>query len=282
MKIQLQPSKDSIDNIKKYFDDQLYQLDNLLTQLNQYFPKKQKELIEEEKRLESISLIKNIEQYLMNVENNITNIERQQQAERYSANVISSLIATETIIKSWLTISEKSFKLGGETLNVLTKGLTDMIAEIPKGLTNSLLEFFNSILYKIITNPSGWIILSIPLFTFFIYFGGIMRVIRIINKGTDKIMTITYGGFVFVYKIVQTPFGYIFKLIRSFIVSEKSEIDELSEALENLNIGGRNVKKIRKTRKNIKNKTKKIKNKKNRIYTKNKNKHKNKKRSHKR
>lgn len=272
--VQMQPSPDSINDIQRYFNVQLNNLNKLIIQLNELFPQDIKK-IEEEKLVTQAQFELNLaKQQLYNLQSNATNIIRQQTAERYSANLASSWIAVESYVKGWVNISQNSIRITGSSLGILTKELTDAVGEIPKALTDSTLQLFNSILWKLLQNPSGWIFLSIPLFIFLLYFGRMTGIIKTFTWGGYKCMSITYGGFVFVYKLIKTPFGYLFKkenvlIIQQEVIDSDKELDELTGSLSSLRIGG-NKRKNKKTRKNKKRKTRKLKIKHKKYYTKHK------------
>ena len=76
--------------------------------------------------------------------------------------------------------------------------------------------------------------------------------------------TIVVGGFMFIYKLIQTPFGFIYKHIATLYVVPKNvpQIEEdtgLEGAFERMSIRGGKNKKHKKTRKNKKRKTRKLK-----------------------
>jgi len=281
--IQMQPSPNSINDIKVYFDEQLNKLNDLIIKLGEMYPKeteqrtKEKEQITEKLKAtkETIEL-KVLEQNYLDLQTNATNIINQRSAERYAINMASSWTATETYIKSWVKLGKSGIELTGTSLGQLTKELSNALGEIPKGLIDSSLQLFNSILWKLLTNPSGWICLSLPLFMFFIYFGYTAGLIRTFTYGGKKVLTIVYGGFVFIYTLIKTPFGYLFKKENVLLqiepqvkpqqissINQPDELDDLSSSFSSLNISNRGRGGKRKILTNKKLKTKK--------YNKNKN-----------
>jgi hypothetical protein len=217
MNIQIQPSKNTVNEIQNYFNDQMNRLQELNRQLNEMYPKDKELLLKEKKIFEERIEVEIIKQQILDFQSNATNIIKQKSAERYASDLASSWIAAETYIKSWVNISENSLKLTGSSLGILTKEISDVIGQIPKALIDSNLELFNSILFKLLTNPSGWIFLSLPLFIFLFYFGYVAGIISTFTWSGRKFITIVYGGFVFVYELIKTPFGYLFKQEKVFI-----------------------------------------------------------------
>lgn len=221
MNLQIQPSLNTIDQIKSFFDGQLVELNDLLNKLNTFFPKQKEELGREKELIEAEMEIKKMEQTILDIKQNTTNIIEQRQAERYSNELNNAWTVTETYFKGWLNISNNAIKLTGEsvktTLGGLTREISDVVTVIPKEIINSNLQFLNSILLQLFMNPSGWLIMSVPLFMFSIYFGNLTGLIRTFTWGGRKILTITFGGFVFVYALTQRTAGYIFKLVKVFV-----------------------------------------------------------------
>jgi hypothetical protein len=90
-------------------------------------------------------------------------------------------------------------------------------------------------------------------------FGGVIGTIKIFKKGGEWFLAIIWGGIVFVYKLIKTPFGYIYKQIATIYVPNQNDA---------LNPNGNNVLQIedlppnggnrRKTRKHKKKRTNKL------------------------
>ena len=76
--------------------------------------------------------------------------------------------------------------------------------------------------------------------------------VRIFIDGTNQVITIVFGGLAFVYRIITTPFGYIFKPIGTFFIRGNN-----ANELVNFEGRGGRKRKTRKTDKNKKNKTRK-------------------------
>jgi hypothetical protein len=143
-----------------------------------------------------------------------------------------------------------------------TESLSDVISAGPFSIIDSGLKFLRKILYRIMTEPSLYIILICGLLAMEITIGGVRGRIRIFfNAAKQLIITIVVGPFVLVYKGIKTPFGWIFKQISTLYTQNpqrtitQSEEDAVQGLLALGRRGGR-----RKTRKNKnkKNKTRKI------------------------
>jgi hypothetical protein len=126
-----------------------------------------------------------------------------------------------------------------------------------------------------LTEPSVYILLVCGLLAFEFIIGGIKGKIKMFINAANKIMiTIVVGPFILVYRVIKTPFGYVFKQISTLYVDRKnnqkySELeDEAVQGLLALSKRG-GIK-----RKTNKNKNKKNKTKKNRRYKKHNTRHK--------
>ncbi len=223
MKLQLQPSKNTINEVKVYFDDQMNELNLLLMKLNEIFPKQREKIQQEMEIVEADIELKTLEQNLLDIKSNADDIIRQRSAERYAVDMASSWMAIETYTKSWVTIGENLIKLTGESLGTTLGGLTreilNVASKVPKEMVSSGLSFLNNVLYQLISNPSGFLILSAPLFIGLLYLGQLLNFIKIFTWGGQKFMLIIWGGFVMTYKFVATPFGYMLELVKTCVIT---------------------------------------------------------------
>ena len=138
-------------------------------------------------------------------------------------------------------------------------------------LLRLVLKFGNNFLYELLASPSGWIIVIGGLFTLTFMFGGIIGKIKIFKKGGEMFLAISWGGILFVYKLIKTPFGYVYRQIATMFVNDAPGIvPQIQDAdhqvifpdtiYDSTNRGGKRRSKGRKTRKHKKRRTKKIKN----------------------
>jgi hypothetical protein len=285
-KLYLTPRPETLDKIEQYFDDQLQELLNMLGQVNKMFPKREKKIKEGEILLQYEKQLDKIEDdiKLKHVEAENERQQRQNEinqilSEMKSKNISASWVAFKTIAQSYVNIGLNTTDFIGKNLGDFTRSIGNIGLNVPLGFANSIFDFLNKIMYLLITNPSGWLLLGSGFIFFTFWFGGITGIIRIFKKSGEIFVTITYGSIMFIYKIIKTPFGYIYKkrdVIAIPQIKYTQEETEAASALLQLNkgsIGGRKTrhhkKRLNKTKqnkksKNNKNKTKKKNFKKNR------------------
>ena len=221
MKAQINPSKNTVNEVKIYFDEQLNDLNLLLMKLNEFFPKHREKIEEERQIIEADIELKTLKQNVLDIKSNADSIIQQRAAERYAADMASNWISTESYVKSWVSISENSIKLAGSTLGTtlggITRELTSAIGEIPKGVISSSLGLLNDVLFDLVTNVSGWLVISVPAFMALLYFGQILNFVKTFTWGGRKMIVIIFGGIVSIYTVLKTPFGYRFRRERLLI-----------------------------------------------------------------
>lgn len=280
-KLNIQPTADSLEKIDVYFNNQLQDLLNMLESVKKQFPKREEDLkqesllVEAEKKLnETADALK-----LQETEANIASQQRQNAivqlvSEMKAQNVSASWIASETIYKSYINLAVNATGFMGESLGNIVEAVGEAGLNVPLGAVKSILDFINKILWLLVTHPAGWVLLGSGLMVFTFWFGGIIGVIRIFKKSGELFVTITYGSIMFVYKLIKTPFGWIYRKQDVIVVPQIDNADISDEKYEIANIllqlsaapkGGkkrtkrqhqRNNQKVKKTIRKRKNKTK--------------------------
>lgn len=272
--LQIAPSADSLEKIETYFNDQLQHLLNMLKLINKQFPKREQKLEEETILFESEKKITEMEDKLELQKVEADN-ERQQRkneiiqrvSEMKAQNISASWIATETIAKSYINFAVNATQLTGEGLGKLVKSFGDLGLNIPLGVIESILGFINQTLYLLIINPAGWLLLGSGLLVLTFWFGNIMGVVRIFKKSGEIFITITYGGIMFIYKLIKTPFGFIYRKQDVIAVPEiqhsENEMDAATALLQlkQGSFGGKINMKTRRNKNRLNKKTKRRKNK---------------------
>jgi hypothetical protein len=217
-RIERAATPDSLSMLEEYFDNQLVELKEMLKNINKEFPKKEQQLMQEaalfmaEKKIKEFEDNLKLQQTEADAEsqkrlNEIT----QRVAEMKAENVSAAWKATETIAHSYIDLALNGTSFVGEGLGNFTKVIGDSAFKVPLGAAKSFLEFINSVLWLLVTNPSGWLVLSGGFILLSFWFGGMMGFINIFRAGGNLFVTITYGGIMFVYKLIKTPFGYIYR-----------------------------------------------------------------------
>lgn len=273
MKMTKYASPQSLPELEEYFKDQLNNLNNLLQKLNKKFPMKDKALddakalVEEDIELQSKQM--NISDFLQNA----NNIARQRTAERISKNNQELWLATKTITQSFLDIGLNGIFFAKDNLQKYTGAFVDFAAQAPLEVVNGMMRILNQVLFSVISNPSGWCIIMAGLFMLEFSVGGVSGTIRIFKSAGKMFIVIATGSIIFIYELVKTPFGYIYRHISTLFVpgmdygplgkqnyqrflGEKEE-GELYDP-QHKYLGGK-PKKHKKTRKIKKHKTRKLK-----------------------
>ena len=236
-KLNIQPSSESLDKINGYFNNQLQELLNMLESVKQQFPKREEALKQESILVEADKKLNEMNDalQLQKTEADIASQQRknaieQLVVEQKAQNVSASWIAAETIGKSYVTLMTNATGFMGESLGNIVESVGEAGLNVPLGAVKSLLDFINKILWLLVTNPSGWLLLGSGLIVFAFWFGGIMGVIRIFKKSGEIFVTITYGSIMFVYKLIKTPFGWIYKKQDVIVVPRLADAPPLRTA----------------------------------------------------
>jgi len=235
MKLQIQPTPKTIDEIKKYFDDQLLELNQLLSQLNELFPINKDKIVDKQKILEAKIAEQNMEQTILDIKAKSENDIRNQDAERYSDSMNSTLLATTTYTKSWFNLFEGTVESVGESagslLGASSYAVFSSIFQIPTGLVDATMSFGNNTVYKMLINPSGWIAISGILFFIKLYFDIKLGLIRKFFYGGKTFLVFISKGLMFVYEVIKKPFGFILKKIKVLIIDKPMSSDEMLQQI---------------------------------------------------
>lgn len=220
IKMETYANAKTIKEVENYFNDQLSKLRELLNDLNKSFPLREKNL-EERNRIarENIELII-AENKLKDMDQNATSYARQREAERQAKEYSDWWLSTKTVGTSWLDIGLNSTLFAKEGIQKYTTAFVVLAGEGPLSIIKGLLNFLDSVLYQFLITPSGWAIIMSGLFVVGVMVGGMTGTIRIFIRGGQMFLTIVIGGFLFVYKIIKTPFGYNYKKIVSLSITD--------------------------------------------------------------
>lgn len=271
MRMTEQPSPRTLIEFEEYLKDQLKQLNNLLTKLYKRFPGTEKKLDERKILIEEDIDLQSKQADIIDLVQNATSIARQRAADRAAKENQEWWLATQTVVQSYMDIGLNGTFFAKENLKKYTGAFVDFAAEGPLGLINGLLRFLNQVLFSLLSNPSGWAIILTGLFIIEFTVGGVSGTIRLFKYLGKTFIAITTGTIIFVYELVKTPFGYIYRHISTLFVKRVNNLIEssplqrqdstgLEEAFGQMSLGkGGKYKKNRKTRKNKKRKTRKLK-----------------------
>jgi len=211
--LQISPSPKTLEEIDKYFNDQLQYLLDMLEQLNKTFPlrekqiQKNKEIFEANNELDRLDLQLQQQQVAAEREfqekrHNITQTETQMKADE----ITNWWVYTKTLLKSYLTVFNSAPEFIGESLNKFTRALTDACLSIPLGFVQSVLGFCNNILWSFVINHSGYVIIGVVIVVVGFFIRGLTLTTRVFRFGRDAFVYVTYGSFSCIYKLVVRPF----------------------------------------------------------------------------
>lgn len=212
------PTAESLKNMDLYFNNQLKDLLDMLESAKKEFPKREQDLKQEAILFESDKKLNEMDDALklQKTEADIASQQRENErtqlyAEMKSQNVSASWIATKTIFGSYINLAANATLFTGESAGDLVEALGKAGLKVPLGAVNSILDFINNVLWSLVTNPSGWVLLGSGLLVLTFWLGGIIGLIRIFKKSNEIFVTITCGSIMFVYKLIKTPFGWIYR-----------------------------------------------------------------------
>jgi hypothetical protein len=207
-----------------FLTNQLANLNIMLTNLKKQFPKREADLQLQKKQAEEEAELNMFEAEIEDFERNIQAAETQQNAERTARQLGNWWIATETVVQGWVDIGLNASEFGKQNLGKTIASLADFGAEGPLALFRSLLKFVNTMLLELLLSPTGWVAIIGALLCIQFAFGGVTGTIKIFKKGGDLFLAIFWGGILFVYKLIKTPFGYIYKQIATICVTNPDDV----------------------------------------------------------
>ena len=288
LKLSRFPSPNNMEEFESFLKAQLDGLNKMLVSLNKQFPKQASKLALQKNIVEEEIELKSFEEDIIDMVQNANSIARQRASDRRAKEMEDWWSSTKTIGQSWVNLGLNASDFGRESFGKTLESLGSFAGEGPMALLRLVLKFGNNFLYELLASPSGWIIVIGGLFTLTFMFGGIIGKIKIFKKGGEMFLAISWGGILFVYKLIKTPFGYVYRQIATMFVNDapgivpqiqdadqygqygeanyqaflaqQEEGEEYNHEVKYANSGGKRRSKGRKTRKHKKRRTKKIKN----------------------
>jgi hypothetical protein len=233
LKLSRFPSPNNMEEFEAFLTAQLDGLNQMVVSLNKQFPKRASELALQKKQIEEEIELKSFEEDINDMVQNATSIARQRASDRRAKELGDWWSSTQTIGKSWVNLGLNATDFGRESFGQAIESLGAFAGEGPLALVRSVLKFVNKVLYELLTSPSGWIILIGGLYSLTFMFGGITGTIKIFKKGGEMFLAISWGGILFVYKLIQTPFGYVYRQIATMRVNDAPAIvPEIQNAID--------------------------------------------------
>jgi len=243
------PDVNSIKNIKEFFDSQHAKLKELLSKLNTKFP-----VSDQRKESEMDRLNQEYNDATYVIERNAKQADVDDQLQYAKNNEKSRKMERDiddlnTQRELWTAFLQTWSDIGLTSARGVAKTITKFVVAPVEGTIDSVLEFGNGLLFKMISTPAGMLIIAL---TVIFAIGSIAGTIKLFVNAGKVFVTITTKTIVFVYQVIKTPFGYVFKQIATLAI--KPDTDTQNENRLLTQPGGRK-RKTRKTNKNKKNKT---------------------------
>lgn len=187
MKMNKYATPTTIYEFKEYLNRQLEELNNLLYDLQKRFPLKEKELEERKKNIEAdIDLIIR-DLNIKDMEQNTSRYARQRVAERSARETSDWWLATKTVTKSWINVGVNSTIFITEEIGNYMEVFIGLLGSGPISIIKCILQLINTILYELLSKPSGLLLVILGLFFVYFTFGGIIiSTIRLIIYFTHK------------------------------------------------------------------------------------------------
>lgn len=216
-------SPTSMGEFQTFLTNQLTDLKKMLAKLKTQFPKREADLKLQKTQAEEDADLNMFEAETEAFQTAAAAAARQHDAEASARELGNWGIAVATIVQSWVDLGLNTSEFGRQNLGKTVKSIADLAGEPVKVLFNSLLEFVTNILKQLILSPAGLLAILGGLLYIQFAFGGVIGTIKIFKKGGEWFLAIIWGGIVFVYKLIKTPFGYIYKQIATIYVPNQND-----------------------------------------------------------
>jgi hypothetical protein len=235
--LMVSPSKDTLQQIKTYFDSELNELINLLRYLQMQFPEDKRDMEEYRRKLEAQIELQVLNQEMLNLGANANAIINQMTSERDAKNIASNWYAFKTVTESYIEMAKNGTRFGfGGTQEILSEITTGMVNII----TKPTLDAIKQLLMILLTSSGGWIVLGTGLTSLLILLqmSGI-GVIKTFVSGGYKFIVFVYGNIVSIFRVIVTPFGWILEKVKILYLQPKSN-DFPAEVLRIENVPSQN------------------------------------------
>ena len=216
-------SPNTMGEFQTFLTNQLTDLKKMLAKLKTQFPKREADLKLQKTQAEEEANLNRFAAETEAFQTAAAAAARQENADASARELGNWGIAVATIVQSWVDLGLNTSEFGRQNLGKTVKSIADLAGEPVKVLFNSLLEFVTNILKQLILSPAGLVAILGGLLYIQFAFGGVIGTIKIFKKGGELFLAIIWGGIVFVYKLIKTPFGYIYKQIATIYVPNQND-----------------------------------------------------------
>ena len=216
-------SPTSMGEFQTFLINQLTDLKKMLAKLKTQFPKREADLKLQKTQAEEDADLNMFEAETEAFQTAAAAAARQHDAEASARELENWGIAVSTIVQSWVDLGLNASEFGRQNVGKTLESLGALGTEPVKALFRSLLKFVNDMLKALLLSPAGWVAIIGGLLYIQFVFGGVIGTIKIFKKGGELFLAIIWGGIVFVYKLIKTPFGYIYKQIATIYVPNQND-----------------------------------------------------------
>ena len=216
-------SPTSMGEFQTFLINQLTDLKKMLAKLKTQFPKREADLKLQKTQAEEDADLNMFEADTEAFQTAAAAAARQHDAEASARELENWGIAVSTIVQSWVDLGLNASEFGRQNVGKTLESLGALGTEPVKALFRSLLKFVNDMLKALLLSPAGWVAIIGGLLYIQFVFGGVIGTIKIFKKGGELFLAIIWGGIVFVYKLIKTPFGYIYKQIATIYVPNQND-----------------------------------------------------------
>jgi hypothetical protein len=216
--LNIQPTRNSLSEMDIYFKSQLTDLSNMLESLKKQFPKREEDLKQE-------TLLSNTKIALDKFEDKLKLHEKEAEFERQSItnnitlrnsemiaqNISENWSATKILGVAYVTVFGDQVRFMGASAGNTTEALGDAVLAIPLGGYASALKFTDSIIWLTLWSTTGLGLITVGLCAFAIWAAGLNNTIYVFVWMGKTFVAIITLGIMTVYRLIATPFGWIFQ-----------------------------------------------------------------------
>ena len=198
------PTYQSFDLIKEYFNKKLDELSGLLIHLKQPFPQKEAQLQKTKDHLINLYGLQKIEQELTRIETTMENQQNTFESELQVENMESYWKMKTILYRGYFNFVSNHTELIGNNMGEIIHKFVVMIGKGPLGLVKGVGYLGQELVWYMISGPGGWIVTLIACGAILFSIGGILYVIRNVVWIISIIIKNIYNIFSYTFrKIVQ-------------------------------------------------------------------------------
>ena len=198
------PTYQSFDLIKEYFNKKLDELSELLIHLKQPFPQKEAQLQKTRDHLINLYGLQKIEQELTRIETTMENQQNAFESELQVENMESYWKMKTMLYRGYFNFVSNHTELIGNNMGEIIQKFVVMIGKGPLGLVKGVGYLGQELVWYMISGPGGWIVTLIACGAILFSIGGILYAIRNVVWIISIIIKNIYKIFSYIFrKIVQ-------------------------------------------------------------------------------